>query len=69
MNFLTEHAFNRGPPHLVDVRPSLCRSPLGASPKSGRLVEHWVDDRLESATTRSDVGPEDVRYCNARRPI
>ena len=25
-------------------------------PKSGRLEEHWVDDRPESATTRSDLG-------------
>ena len=40
----------------VGVRPSILRSPLGASPKSGRLVEHWVDDRPESATTRLDLG-------------
>ena len=38
----------------VDVRPSLWRSSLGASLKSGRLVQHWVNDRPESATTRSD---------------
>ena len=43
-------------PGPVDVRPNLWRSLLGASPKSGRLVEHWVDDRPESATTRSDLG-------------
>ena len=43
-------------PGPLDVRPSLWRSPLGASPKSGRLVEHWFDDRPESATTRSDLG-------------
>ena len=62
MNFPMEHAFSRGLPHLVDVRPSSKRLPLGASLKSGRLVEHWVDDRPESATTRSDLGPEEVRY-------
>ena len=27
-----------------------------ASPKSSRLVEYWVNDRPESATTRSDLG-------------
>ena len=43
-------------PGPVDVRPSLWRSPLGASQKSGRLVEQWVDDRPESNTTRSDLG-------------
>ena len=48
-------------PRPVDVRPNLWRSPLGASPKSGRLVAHWVDDWPASATTRSDLGPEDVR--------
>ena len=51
-----EHAFSRGPPHLVDGRPSLWRSPLGTSPKSVRFVEHWVDDRPESATAHSDLG-------------
>ena len=44
-----------GPAHLVDVRPSLWCLPLGASPKFGRLVKHWVDDRPESATTRLDL--------------
>ena len=43
-------------PGPVDIRPSLWRSLLGASPKSGRLVEHWVDDRQESSTTRSELG-------------
>ena len=61
-NFPLEHAFSRGPPHLVDVRPSVWHSLLGASPKSSRLVEHWVDDRLESATIRSNLSPEDVSY-------
>ena len=40
----------------VDVRPSLWRSPRGANPKSGRLVQHWVDYRQKSATTSSDLG-------------
>ena len=50
-----EHAFSWAP-HLVVVWPSLWHSSLGATPKSGRLVEHWVDDRPDSATTRSDLG-------------
>ena len=40
----------------VDVQPSLWRSPLGASLKSGRLVEHGVDIRPEFTTTRSNLG-------------
>ena len=60
-----EHTFSRGPPHLADVRPSLWRPPIGTCPKSGRLVEHWIDDRLESATTRSNLGLK----MYARRPI
>ena len=43
-------------PGHVGVRLSLWRSPLGASPKSGRLLEHWVDDRPGSIITRSDLG-------------
>ena len=40
-----------------------------ASPKSGRLVEHWVDNRLESATTCSNLEPTSVLKIYARRPI
>ena len=54
--------------HSAGARP-ICRYPAellafttrGQSETSGRLVEHWVDDRPESATTRSDLGPKDVR--------
>ena len=52
-------------PGPVDVRPSLWRSPLGASPKSGRLVEHWVNNRPESL----GLGPTSILKMYAGRPI
>ena len=52
-------------PGPVDVRPSLCRSPLGTSPKSGRLVEHWVDNRRSPP----ELAPTYVLKMYARRLI
>ena len=67
VNFPMEHVFSRGP-----APPRRCQAKLMAFTARGKPEirqigrADWVDDRPESATSRSVLGPEDER---ARRPI